>query len=603
METTIGNILVNEKLPQDLRDYQRVLDGKAQGKLIRQIGEKHPKDYGKIVKDIKDLGDKYSTLEGSSFSYEDWEPVDTTGIHKKYQADFDKVDKMTNQQAKDDARRELNLKVENEINAQVKKDIATKDNRFLLWGRSGAKGGDSNFRQMLYASGNQVDVKEELFPHMSKKSLAEGLAPSDFFITSVGARKGVVGSFLSVRDPGAFGKELFATTNDLVITDSDCGTKKGKTYPIQSREALDRYLLNDTKNYKRNDPITHMMMDDLEKQGIKEFQVRSPLYCISHDGICAKCSGLQEDGKDAVVGDPIGIRSAQSLTEPLTQMALSVKHSGGVVQKKPAFQHIQQILHAPENFPDGAVLARKDGTVDSIGKTPDGGTNIVISDTTHYASPNRKLYVKQGEKVTAGDALTDGLVNPKELVSLKGMDEGREYLAKILRNTYAENGHDGHPKVFETVTRAIMNHATVADPGDHPHLYKDQVVRWNQSRPLTEKQIVTKAPLDALGFRLARDIVGLKAGTKITAENFPKLSRLKSIEVYKNPAVLAPMMISTERAALHKDDFISAMGYRNIKQVLQSAVSEMEQASVHSYNPITAYVHAKEFGKGEKGKF
>lgn len=604
MKTTVGNIFINEQLPDDLKDHSRQLDKKKVSGLIAEVGKKHPQSYGNIVKGIKDLGDYHSTLLGSSFSIDDFKPKDLSHIHKKYQPHIDKANQIENKIQKHNELRRINIDMENEINAEVEKDMKDpKGNRFLLWGKTGAKGSVANFRQMLYASGNQVDVKEELFPHMSRHSFAEGLDPSDFFITSIGARKGVVGSFMSVRDPGAFSKELLSAVNDLVVTSHDCGTTEGKSYDTHHPDTLDRVLLKDHGTHKAGEVVTHMMQDDLKKQGFNEIHVRTPLHCHAVEGVCAKCYGPKEDGHFAPVGDPIGIRSSQALSEPLTQMALGSKHGGGVLtKKKPAFQKLRQLLHAPENFPDAAVLSRHEGSVNRIEPESDGGTSIYVEGVRHYATPNTPVKVKVGDKVTKGDMLADGLVNPKELVDHKGVHAGRAYLADMMRNTYIENGYHGHPKIFETLTRGVINHGLVEDPGDHD-LLPEQVVRWNQSQHKTKPMEDVLHPHDAIGWRMKRDLNGLAKDTLITPENIHKVQNFPKIEVYKKPAVIKPYMLSTERAALHKDDFVSAMGYRNIKQVLEGAVSEMSSTPLHSYNPITSYVHGAEFGQGEDGKF
>jgi len=166
--------------------------------------------------------------------------------------------------------------------------------------------------------------------------------------------------------------------------------------------------------------------------------------------------GLLEDGRMAPIGDTVGLRSAQSMTEKLTQMALSTKHTGGVVGKKSPFEKLKQLMHVPENFSGGAVLSQHDGQVGAINKLADGGHHIMVGDFAHYIQPNQEIQVKKGQTIGKGDSLTDGLINPKELVDLKGMDAAREYLANEMRLTYEQSGNAGHPKVFETVVRGIL---------------------------------------------------------------------------------------------------------------------------------------------------
>lgn len=603
MLTTLGSILVNSHLPEGLKDHSRVLDKKGVMNIITQVGLHHAKDYGTIVKNLKDLGDKHSTLLGSSFSLADFAPKDVSHIYAQHQTAFNTAQNLKNENDRDNAMRAINIQIEGEINKNVQDDLKKDDNRFLAWGKSGAKGGVPNFRQMLYSSGNQVDVKEELVPHMSKKSFAEGLAPSDFYITSTGARKGVVGSFLSVRDPGAFSKELLASANDLVVTSHDCGTTEGQEYGTHDSAALDRCLARDTGSFKRNDVINSLMQDNLSRQGIHSLVARTPLHCHARDGLCACCEGVLEDGKFSPIGDPIGVRMSQALAEPLTQMALGSKHGGGVLQKaKPAFQKLRQLLHAPENFPDGAVLSIAKGQVQRVEDAPDGGKRVYVNGAMHYVTPKAPVVVKPGDFINRGDMLADGMINPKELVDLKGILAGRQYLSKVMQDTYLENGRAGHPKVFETLARSVINHGLVHDPGDHDYL-PEQVVLWNQNEHNTKLQEMNMHPTNAVGWRLKNDVNGVKAGTLIHPDNMDRLGHMKEISVYKNPAEIKPFMVSTEQAALHKNDFLAAMGYRNIKQVLEKAVSNFESVPIHSYSPISSYALGSSFGLGEHGKF
>jgi DNA-directed RNA polymerase subunit beta' len=604
MKTTVGNILFNDILPQEMRDYSRELNKRKIYDILADLGKNYPKDYAVKVKKIKDLGDEVATVQGSSFSLADFAPrKEAKEIQKKYKSEYDKLDSITNQVAKDDKRREINAKVEDEINAKVKKSINDKSNRFLRWGAAGAKGGPANFRQILFASGNQVDVKKEVFPHMSQRSLSEGLSPSDYFITSTGARTGVVNSFLQVRDPGAFSKEISANVNDNIVTELDCGTTTGRTYPVHSRDVLDRCLAAAAGKYKRNDVITDAVQDNMERQGVKTVKVRTPLTCEMQEGVCSKCIGMAEDGTMAPLGDAIGVRSAQAISEPLTQMALSAKHSGGVVGKKSAYQIINQLLHAPENFPNGAVLAHKDGTVERIVNAPDGGKNIFVAGEDHYVKPKVPVRVKVGQKVEAGDKLSDGLVNHKELVQLKGMEKGRESLTANLREIYAENGYDGRPQVFETVVRSLLNHGIVEDPGDHDDLVEEEIVRWNQTAYARKKETKRLSVDNAIGWRLKSEVNGLPAGTLITDGNIEKLGNVETVEVYKKPAKIKPYMLSTEQAVHHNKDFISAMGFRNIRQALERGVSEAQQSNIHGTNPITPYAYGAEFGQGLGGRY
>lgn len=607
MITSAGSILINAQLPEDLQDHQRIINKKELKKLLKDVGYKDPLSYGTTTKRLKDMGDQQAYLDGCSFKWSDLAPIDTSHVFKKYQGQLNKSSQIPNEVERLDATRQINMKIEGELN-DITNEHIKKGQGFTKWVELGVKGNPNNIRQMLVASGNQVDLREQVYPHMSKNSYSKGLNPSDYFVSALGARKGIVNSFISVRDPGAFAKELYTLTNEMVITDHDCGTLKGKSYHIPQEQALaiDRLLLEPAGNQKRNDLVTASSIDHLVKMGVKEIKVRSPLYCQAPQGVCSMCVGLLEDGRMAPIGDTVGLRSAQSMTEKLTQMALSTKHTGGVVGKKSPFEKLKQLMHVPENFSGGAVLSQHEGQISSINKLADGGHHIMVGDFAHYIQPNQEIQVKKGQTIGKGDSLTDGLINPKELVDLKGMDAAREYLANEMRLTYEQSGNVGHPKVFETVVRGILNLGEVVDPGDHPHM-PGEIVKWNSVQALTRPQVFSGPPSACLGYRLFEDVpqIGAKKNDMVDNKVLDECRKkgIQLLKVWQRPMKVNPIMMGTERAALIKNDVLSNLGFRFLKDQLRENIALGRSSNLHSYDPIPAYAYGAEFGQGEQGRY
>lgn len=606
VKTTVGSILVNDHLPTEMRDYDKVYDKKTLYKVLGDVGRKYPGRYAEVTKAVKDLGDLHSYLEGASFSLDDVSPIDTSNIQNKYKKEFIQARSIKDPKKQEQRLREVNIKIEDEVNTLVKKDLKN-PNRFTSWASSGARGSAADMRQLRYSVGNMIDVKNEMFPHRANNSFAKGLSPMEFYIGSIGARKGIVGSFLSVRDPGAFNKELANLTNDMLITENDCNTRAGKTYKIDEKAILDRYLLNNVGTYRRNDIVTTRMREQLKSSDVKQIDVRSPLYCKAKEGVCAMCTGLLEDGTVPKIGDTVGLRSSQSVAEKLTQMALESKHSGGIAQKRTAFEQIKQNMHVPENFPGSAVLSRVSGKIKKVEKAGDGGNRVFIGEEMHYLTPAQGLKVKVGDQVEKGDVISEGIINPAEVTKLKGMYAGREYLSKALHQIYKDNGIDSHPKVFETIVRGTMNLGKVQDNGDY-NFDSNETVRWNQVQHLTQKIEKERKPLDAVGYRVSNDysMWGVSKGTKITTEIAEKLDQRlfgKKIKVYKNPLKVDPVVLGTERAALHKGDWLSNLGFRFLKNTFIENASLGRSSNIHSYDPIPSYAYSSEFGKGEQGRF
>jgi len=608
MKTTLGNILINEVLPENMRDYNRQMDKKNLKSTLQKIGQEQPHDYPRIIQELKKIGDNHSFLLGSSFSIKDFKPKDIEPIYKKYDKEILSAIKIKSDVEREKAMTDIHAKIDFEIESKVKEELKN-PNDFHKWVVSGAKGNLNNIKQMHYAVGNQVNVKNKVMPHFVRGNLSDGLSPVDYFVAAAGARKGVVGSFIAVQEPGAFAKEINTLTNDMITSQHDCGTHQGEIYPVMSMDILDRMLCNDAGNFKRNQVITPSVQDHLKKEGVTEVSVRTPLHCQAKEGVCAMCLGLLEDGTVSPIGDTIGTRSAQSIEEPLTQMALSSKHSGGIVNKKSAFGTAKQVMHVPENFPGGAVLSLENGKIDKITHSPDGGKNIFINNIPHYALPSHEIKVNEGDTVHKGDMLTDGIPNPAKIIELKGMMEGRKSMVNTLRDVYESNGIQVHPKVLETVVRATMNLGRVIDPGDHIDHNIGDIVRWNQSQDLTkETHELKQVNEDLIGFRnseaINRGRLNIPQGTIITPDLANDLlsHQIKELKVHKKPLQLQPFMLGTERAALHKNDWLSNMGFRFVKNQLLDNIGIMKGTNLHSYDPIPSYVSGN-FGFSEGGRF
>lgn len=604
MQTTIGSLLLNQILPQDMRDYQKSYSKKDMMELLSDIGKKYPDKYAPLVKSIKDFGDNAAYEETSSFDYHDIKPVDTSKIFKKYIPEYKVAYNIKDHKRREKELFSINQKYENDINSLVSKDLSDSPTRFSKWVSTGARGSNADIRQMLYSVGNMVDVDNTVSPHVVTGNLSRGLKPSEYLTLARGARKGITTAFLSVQQPGALSKELFTVTNDLVITEDDCGTSLGKSYPPSDKYVLDRYLATSILEFPRNTLILPSVRDSLLAKKIPSITVRTPIYCQSREGVCAHCFGILADGSHPTLGDNVGVRSSQAITEKTTQMALEAKHSGGVIGKKTPFDIMKQVLHVPENFPGGSVLSQVSGKIKSIEKLPDGGRYIHVDEHPHYVQPSHDILVKPGDVVDKGHIMTTGILNPAELLKLnKDMLKGRESLSHLMHSTYADAGIKSHPKAFETLSRAILNLAKVTDPGDHDYS-PGEIVKYNAILPYTVHQVVHLPVVEAVGYRLSRDYLPYHKDTVVEETMLSALKRYNTLEVYKSPMKIEPFMIGSERAALHKGDWLSNLGYRYLTRQLIDNLSVGAVANIHSNNPISAYAYGAEFGlNNDKGTY
>lgn len=619
--TTIGAMMVHDALPEDLRK-DRVLDKNGLKKVLSEVGEKHTERYGEIIHTLKQIGNHAAYEAGTSFRLEDFAPNThmRDSVLKEHKKELDALLKQhaanPHLQLKPSfANKKLEIygKVEEKIKAELREHVKKNPNNLTDWYLSGSRGDEHAVRQINTMVGRQVDVTNSLVPEVAVRSFSEGLSPVDYLVHAAGARKGVVATYTSVQEPGAFAKTMFAASSDMVVSALDCGTKRGRTL-TPGPDCVDRYLAEDVPGIgHRNDLVTMATVEAAKKKGIPTLKVRSPVYCQQHEGVCAYCYGLSESGRLPHVGEHVGIKAAQGLSEPLTQLALNNKHGGGTVKKKSPLLQITQFMNARKVTDGAAVLANASGTVTAVEQSAGGmGHDVWIDGVRHFIHTKSlgDPLVKVGDTVKHGQALSAGQANPAEIVKFHGMDHGREYFADQTRALYGENGIKGHAKVFETISRALLAHAQVHHAGDNPDLVPGQMVKWNSVAHLMEAPKVESVPIHKAEGRILANSVGkFNSFSMLTKREVKQLQNRfgdnHMVTVFHpDQPVIEPVMLGAEGAALHKGDWMANFGYSHIKgRLVEENAPTFAVADLHGFNPITSYAYGAEFGKGESGRY
>lgn len=613
--TTIGHLLIQEALPANVK-FEGPLDKGGTSRLLQRIAEKDPKQYGEITKNLRDVGNRIAFESGTSFGLQDMKPY-THLRDEAFALHAPELLKLRRTSAADPSlhrslpfqQKKLTLlsQIEAHVNDAMKAVIDKAPTNLTAWIKSGARGDVSMGRQMLGMAGLNMDTSNRLLPEISKRSFSEGLSPIDFYVHAQGARRGLVNTYTAVRDPGAFAKELNTINMDMVITKHDCGTTHGRALLTSSDDLVGRVLASDVPGIgHRNDVITGSMQERMAKHP-GSVKVRSPLYCEAHEGVCAVCSGLSEEGRLPPVGEHVGLKAAQSLTEPLTQLALNQKHSGGVIGAgKSPLQSILQFMHAPKVFAGAATLSHISGLVTHVDPAAAGGFDVTVHGLKHYIKPEHESLVKVGQHVTKGDALSTGQMNPVEVVEHKGMEAGRLYFADGLRQMYGDAGIRGHGRVFETVARGILNLGQVIHPGQHDFI-PGEIVHWNavQAQMPTGHDHVNLAGSE--GRILAHEAGTFAPYTAVTPAVMKQLAaqNIDMLHVFKpNSLIVKPIMLGTERAALHKGDWMANLAFRFVNQTFRNNVATGASTQIRdTFNPVPAYVYGQHFGEGKDGKY
>lgn len=604
-QTAAGRKQINELLPKKYH-VTAELSAKAAKHLYNTIAKEDHKNFHKIVFDLKQLGDKTAYEKGFSVGMKD---LLTDKLHMKDQI-FNKADKVADQIKKavkpgieqDRKVSDVYKAAAKEAYEVIKDDLKKKGNNFYHMVTSGARGKESQLMQLISAPGVVTGAKDRPIPVPIKKSYAEGLTTSDYFVSSYGVRKGMMDRVLQTSEPGALNKEIMASTLDNIITSDDCGTHKGLDLPVTSADVYDRFLAEDQHGLKRNTQVTPQVVSALNRKGVKNIKVRTPLKCIAPKGTCSHCYGIDEFGQRPAVGENVGAKTGQAMSEPMTQMTMKTFHTGGVAGEATVaagFERIRQLLEMSKHVAGEATLAHTDGKVTKIRKLSTGGHEIHIGDELHKLPPQRDLKVKVGDQVKAGDPLTVGVIKPQDLLKHKGMEAAQDYIVDELHRAYHGQGVPMQRKIFETVMRSVGNLTRVVHAPKHADFSEGDIIPYTTAKHYNETRATKLPSADSIGHRLHTKIGKLPQFHEVTEKDVSYLKGMgyNHIDVLKDPLVHAPLLTGIDRLPINKKNWMAQLGYRRIKDTLTDGAAEAWKTHLQDTHPIPAFAYGATFGQ------
>ena len=571
VETTVGRIIYNKGIPQDLgfvdrtnpeNDFEPEINFVVNKKKLGKIIEKSINKYGlnrsaELLDYIKATGFKYSTTGGITVSIEDIKvPEAKKEILSKAQADVDNVLKQYKRGLiTEDERYQSVIKIWEKATDDVKnamKDTFTPLNPMFMMSDSGARGNLDQLKQIAGMRGLMASTTGKTVEIPIKSSFREGLDALEYFISAHGARKGLSDTALRTADSGYLTRRLVDVSQDIIVREHDCGTHDGITLTaikdgnqvIESLQErlIGRYPLEDIKNpttgeiiVDTNTMISDKIADKIAEAGIEEVRVRSVFGCRTKYGVCSKCYGMALSNREEVnIGETVGIIAAQSIGEPGTQLTMRTIHSGGVAGVADITQGLPRVEELFEaRKPKGlAIVAEIDGIV-KIAEDKKRKTISVTSkdDSRSYVIPfGSKLKVKDGEEVLAGQPLTEGSINPNELLAIKGPEGVYNYLVQEVQKVYRNQGVDINDKHIEVIGRQMLKKVRVEDNGDTP----------------------------------------MFAGSLVDMYEFEDINK-KAIEEGKRPATGKRVLLGITKASLATDSFLSAASFQETTRVLTEA--------------------------------
>ena len=528
IESTLGRLIFNEILPQDLGYVDR---SKEENLLLPEVdfhvGKKQLKDIlqhvinthgttttAEVLDDIKAMGYKYSTRAAMTVSISE---MTVPPVKKQLLAEAEKkVEQITVKynrgQATDEERHKNVIRVWQETDDKIKDALLQgldKYNNIFMMADSGARGSNQQIKQLAGMRGLMADTSGNTIELPIKSNFREGLDVLEYFISAHGARKGLSDTALRTADSGYLTRRLVDVSQDLIIRETDCSAgkqipgmyvysfvnnratnssdaKEDILEPLQER-ITGRYLAEDIVDpatgeviVEANHLVTPKRAEAIIKTGVDKVKIRTILTCRSHIGVCAKCYGTNmATGQTVQVGEAVGIIAAQSIGEPGTQLTMRTFHTGGVAGDNitQGLPRVEELFEArkPKSL---AVLAEFGGVV-SFSKT-EKKTDIVITDDegnskAYPVSRDTRVKVQEGQVVVKGEEITEGSENPHDIVRILGVRAVQDYMLREVQKVYRIQGVDINDKHIELIVRQMLKKIVIESAGDSDFLPGSQV--------------------------------------------------------------------------------------------------------------------------------
>jgi DNA-directed RNA polymerase subunit beta' len=572
LKTTLGQLLINDALPADLQDYNRVLTKKNMTALATEIAKRYPDKYRDITKRLQDVGrDTSYTTNGLSVGLDSIKPT-ISAIKKQHEVRQRLRGILADRALSDKARNlkilEMTSAAQKELVDSVYKDAEEQDNPLFHQVSAGIKGNKFQLNSLLGADLQYVDHKNDPIPIPVMRSYSQGLRPVEYFAGAFGTRKGLIDLKTATSDAGFFAKQLTQMNHRLLVTkdDDDDVPDEGRGYPtdvddVDNEGAL---LARGVGPYKRNTILTPKILKDLKNMGIADILVRSPTVGGPDDGgVFAKDVGYREKDRLPPIGDYVGIAAAQALAEPVTQAQISSKHSGGVggAGSIAGFKALNALVQVPEKYPNGATHSTVDGTVQEIRPAAQGGNYVTVNGVDHYVPTDVAISVKKGDTLEAGDVVSAGMPSPGEIVKHKGIGEGRRYFVQAMRQVMQNSGITAHRRNIELLSRGLINHVRLTDEyGDY---VPDDVVPYSALERTWQPRTgsVRGNPKSMMGQYLEKPALHYSIGTKIGKSVVDNLNKygVKDIEAHKEPPPFEPEMVRGMANVASDPDWMTRM--------------------------------------------
>ncbi len=576
IDTTVGRLLFNNAIPQDLGyvdrskeenifqlEIDRLVLKKDLGKIVDSCYRKHgPTVTSEVLDNIKKLGFQYSTRGGITVGFQDITvPKEKPELLQLAEKEVDNIDALFRSGLLSDAERKQRVikvweKTTNDVTDALMKSLDPY-NPIYMMANSGARGSTAQIRQLAGMRGLMADPSGQIIEVPIRANFREGLTVLEFFVSSHGARKGLADTALRTADSGYLTRRLVDVSQDVIVREEDCFAVRGEAVkgmrftaisegnkviePLGDR-LLGRYTAENVLHPKTGEILipANALLDVEECKlindlGLESVTCRTVFTCRSERGICAKCYGSNlATGSDVNIGEAVGIIAAQAIGEPGTQLTMRTFHTGGVAGDDitQGLPRVEELFEARK--PKGlAVISEINGIVrlsDSKKKREAIISNEDGESETYLIPFGSKLRVRDGDAVEAGDELTEGSINPHDILKIKGVKGVQAYMLKEVQSVYRLQGVEISDKHIEVIIRQMLRKVQIEDAGD--------------------TEMLPGELIDIFRFERENEAVIMNGG---------------------QPAIAKRKLLGITKASLATDSFLSAASFQETTRVLTEA--------------------------------
>ncbi len=575
--TTFAQALINSGIPEDYQ-FNKSADKKVVYNMLTNLAKEKPDQYSDVVKHVKQAGDFFSTTEGITVGLDDITPnyAARNELMSRTRKDLGKLQTYEGRQ-----KRILKAQEEGIALAKQHKGSLTK---------MAISGGRGSYGQLIKSLVAPVTVKgpdDKPTDFLMAHSYSEGIDTDEFWMGAGEARREAAKGNLATALPGDSSKQLINTLNKVTVSMPDCGTTNGILLRVTDSNIYGRYTAG------TNILIDQQYQAELSRGTKKYIKVRSPLTCEAQPGVCQKCYGTNSMNKLIDIGTNQGIRVAQALSEPLTQMILSSKHGGNMAKIEdglPAgMEGFKQLMDIPKIFKNEATLSTSEGRITNVEKLPHGGHNLMLNGDKHFVHPGKKLLVQKGDYVGKGDKLSEGVEHPGKVTDLRGLGSGRKYLADTLYSVYSDSGVDIDKRNLELLAREDLNYVKVTKSDPNGEFLKHDIVPYNKVMPIITKTAKPETfSKNIIGKTLGENYLHFTAGTEITPSIYNEMAvdDPSKVSVTSDAPAYKPFMTALERVPNQSGDVIATLAHRRIKDAIIDGASKSKE-SWFNLSPIT----------------